>query len=256
MVYEVDCRMKKTFTKLTTLSIVAVVIDNLEVNRRFVSSIRQYTKGRYELILIDNASRDRAAVRFFKQAADRYFRFDKIVSLARAWNKGIALSSGQYVAVVNNDVVVPPDWFAPLKETLDKHKNSGMISPITWWLAKGHYNYRLFDSLKGNFTRPYKLKRFKEIVWGEFMVFKRSTLETVGGFNEIYERASGEDLEMVFNLYHKGFDIYLDPRVFVYHEGRSSQVPSIISKRDREKYWRKNWKLFLSRWSEYTKGWK
>lgn len=238
------------------LSVVAVVINNLEVTKRFISSIRQYTHGHYELILIDNASSDLKSSQFYKKNSDKYFYFKDRVSLAKAWNKGISLSTGRYVAVVNNDIVVPPSWFEPLKQTLDKNKKAGMVSPLTWWLIKGRYNNRLVKELRNNFTKPYKLQKFKEIVWGEFMLFKREVLEKVGGFSELYERASGEDLEMVFQLYSQGFDIFLDPRVFVYHEGRSSQTTDIISKKDRKKYWEKNWKLFLSRWPKYTKGWK
>ncbi|OGI29645.1 MAG: hypothetical protein A2288_02475 [Candidatus Moranbacteria bacterium RIFOXYA12_FULL_44_15] len=239
-----------------TLSIVAVAINNLEVNKRFVSSIRQYTDEKYELIIIDNGSTDKESVAFFKQNADKYFRFDKIVSLSKAWNKGIQISSGQYVAVVNNDVVVSPNWFTPLKETLDKNKKAGMVSPITLWLMRGLFGNALIKKIDKKFKKPYQLKKFKDVVWGEFMLFKREALGKVGGFSELYERASGEDLEMIFQLYSKGFDIYVDPRVFIYHEGGRSQTPDIISKKDKDEYWNRNWKLFLSRWPKYTKGWK
>jgi O-antigen biosynthesis protein len=238
------------------LSIVAVVINNLEVTKRFVSSVRQYTDSKYELILIDNGSTDNNSIKFFEQSADKYFRFNKIVSLSKAWNKGIKLSEGQYVAITNNDVVVPPNWFAKLKQTLDKNPKAGMVSPLTLWLLQGYFRNSLVKKMDKNFKKPYKLQKFKEIVWGEFMLFKRKALKAVGGFSELYERASAEDLEMVFQLYSKGFDIYADPRVFIYHEGGRSQTPDIISKKDRSKYWNKNWKLFLSRWPKYTKGWK
>jgi GT2 family glycosyltransferase len=238
-----------------TLSIVAVVINNLEVNKRFVSSIRQYTDCAYELILVDNASTDKQSVEFFRTNADKYFRFDKIISLSKAWNKGIELSTGRYIAVVNNDIVVPPDWFAPLKQTLDTNKKAGMVSPMTLWLMKGDFINYLMKRLNNNYEKPYKLRKFKEIVWGEFMLFKRKVLEQVGGFNEIYERAAGEDLEIVFHLFSQGFDIYVDPRVFIHHEGGRSQTSDIISKKTRDKYWNKNWEIFASRWSKYAKAW-
>ena len=242
------------------LSIVAVVINNLEVNKRFVSSIRQYTRGKYELILIDNGSADKTSIKFFKDSADKYFRFDKIASLSHAWNKGIELSKGEYVAVVNNDTVVPPNWFEPLKQTLDKNKRAGLVSPITLWFLQGYDvendRNKAVKRMDKHFEIPVKLRRFKDVLWGEFMVFKRKALKDVGGFNELYQRASGEDLEMSFSLYSKGYDIYVDPRVFVYHEGSASQQPEIISKKGRDKYWKQNWELFLARWPKYTKGWK
>jgi len=238
------------------LSITAVVINNLEVNKRFISSIRQYTRGKYELILIDNASTDKAAIKFFQQSADKYFRFTKIVSLAQAWNKGIELSKGEYVAVVNNDIVVPPNWFEPLKQTLDKNKKAGMVSPITLWLLQGRYGNSIVKKIDKNFKKPYKLQRFKEIVWGEFMVFKRKALLDVGGFNEIYKKVHGEDLEMVFQLFDKGYDVFVDPRVFVYHEGGVTHKANIRTKAELDRAQQENWKLFLSRWPKYTKGWK
>lgn len=238
------------------LSVVAVVINNLEVSKRFVSSIRQYTKSRYELILVDNASTDPKASEFYRKSADKYFFFQERVSLAKAWNKGLELSTGKYVAVANNDTVVPENWFENLKQVLDRDKNAGMVSPLTLWLIKQHYQNRLVDRLHNNFTKPYKLKRFKEVVWGEFLLYKKSVLDKIGGFCELYEGASGEDLEILFQVYDHNFNVYLDPRVFVYHEGRRSQTPDIISKKDRNNAWDKNWKLFLSRWPKYTQGWK
>ena len=239
-----------------TLSIIAVGINNLEINKRFVSSVRQYTSGDYELIFIDNGSVDNASIKFIKTSADTYFRFDKTVSLATAWNKGIELSKGAYLAVVNNDIVVPLNWFAPLKEALNNDKKAGMVSPLTLWVLQQRFGNDLVKKFDKNFTKPYKLEKFKEIVWGEFMLFKRKALEDVGGFCELYERASGEDLEMLFELYSHGWDVYVDPRVFVYHEGGRSQTGDIISKKDKDTYWKKNWQLFLSRWPKYTKGWK
>ncbi|MBD3361201.1 glycosyltransferase [Candidatus Woesearchaeota archaeon] len=238
------------------LSIIAVVIDNLEVTKRFVSSIRQYTKGKYELVLIDNGSKNKKAIQYFKKSADKYFRFPKITDLAKAWNKGIELSKGKYVAVVNNDTVVPPNWFKLLKETLDKNKKAGMVSPITYWLIKGYFSYGNLRNFDKTFSKPFKLMKFKDVVMGEFCVFKRKALKAVGGYSEIYHILSGEDLEMCFQLYSNGYDICVDPRVFVYHQGGASRIKSIISKKRERNIYQKNFKLFKSRWPKYTKGWK
>ncbi|MFX0073367.1 MAG: glycosyltransferase family 2 protein, partial [Candidatus Hermodarchaeota archaeon] len=205
------------------LSIIAVVINNLEITKRFVSSIRQYTTNDYELILIDNESTEEESINFTMQVADVYFRFDNRTDLAKAWNKGIDLSKGEYIAIVNNDTVVPPEWFKPLKQTLDNNESAGMVSPMTFWIIRDcyfkHHAYSHFDKM---FSKPFKLEKFKEVMWGEFCVFKRKALMEVGGYCELYKEFSGEDLEMSFQLFSKGYDIYIDPRVFVYHEGHAT----------------------------------
>ena len=86
------------------LSIIAIVIDNLQVTQRFISSIRQYTTGNYELILMDNGSSNEKAIQYIKDSADVYFRFETMTDLVKAWNKGICLSKGDYIAIVNTVV--------------------------------------------------------------------------------------------------------------------------------------------------------
>lgn len=237
------------------LSIISVVFNNLEITRRFLSSIRQYTQGGYELILIDNGSTDNKTISFIEKSADNYYRFEKKTDLAKAWNKGIEITNGKYVAIVNNDVIVPPNWFLFLKETLDNNMKAGMVSPITYWLIKdGMFKYNLFSNFDKSFSIPYKLEKFKEVVWGEFCVFKRQALIEVGGYNEIYKDISAEDLEICFQLFSKDYDIYIDPRVFVYHEGNATI--NLMKKEEINNIYERNFKLFKERWKKYAGDWK
>ncbi len=233
------------------LSVIAVVINNKEVTERFVSSITQYTNVEYELILIDNASDDACAVSYFKDVADVYYQFLERVDLAKAWNKGIALAKGDYVCVANNDTVVPPHWFEHLSETLRENKRAGMVSPLTFNLLKCREVYKPF--LKNfTYTDPFALVPFEDVVWGEFCLFKRAALLDVGGYCEVYPVASGEDLDMNFQLYSRGYEVYVDPRIFVYHQGGASQMKGVIEGKERDAVWEKNFKLFVSRWAAET----
>ena len=90
-------------------------------------------------------------------------------------------------------------------------------------------------------------------MWGEFCLFKRKALDDVGGYCELYKNFGAEDLEMSFQLFSKGYDIYIDPRVFVYHEGNATQ--NLIEKTKRDKINKQNFELFKSRWPEYAGDW-
>lgn len=241
------------------LSIVLVAINNLEITKRCVSSLEEFTTTPYEIIIIDNASSDKNATSYYQDLQHVQYRFDERVSLSEAWNKGIELAKGEIVAVINNDTVVPPDWELPLIETLEKNPQAGMVSPLTFWLLKAHFRYNFFpefkETKKYKFDVPIKLEPYKGIVWGEFCLFKRAALEKIGGYNPVYTQAGSEDLEILFQLYKHGYEVYLDPRVCVWHQGHASRRDDILPKPEAESADKRNYELFKSRWPEQTNHW-
>jgi len=234
------------------LSIIAIVIDNLEITKRFVSSIRQYTKN-YELILIDNESRDNSTIKFIKESTDKYFRFDKRVSVSKAWNKGIDLAEGEFVVIANNDIIVPREWFEKLKKPFEKDKKCGIVAPLTLW----NYTFnirtkRMNIKLLENKNKFFKLKKFNQGIWGEFLLFKRKTLIELGKYSEDYPIASAEDIDILFTYYKNGYNAYIQPEVFVYHEGGASGF--VLGENKRKKIWDDNYyKIFVPKWKKYSK---
>lgn len=241
------------------LSIVLVAINNLEITKRCISSLEEFTTVPYEIVVIDNASSSQEAIEHYRSIPHVTHRFDEVASLAEAWNKGIALAHGEFIAVINNDTVVPPDWETSLIEVLAENEQAGMVSPLTFWLLKAHFRYNFFPEFKEvpkyKFDTPIKMKPYQGIIWGEFCVFKKSTLEKIGGYNPVYERAGSEDLEILFQLYHHGYDVYLDPRVCVWHQGHASRRDDVLPKKEAEEYEKKNYELFKSRWLDQTSHW-
>jgi GT2 family glycosyltransferase len=238
------------------LSIIAIVIDNLEITKRFVSSIRQYTGENYELILIDNQSSDKSTIKFIRESGDKYYRFDKRVSVSEAWNKGLDLSEGEYLAIANNDVIVPREWFEKLKKPFEKDKKCGIVSPLTFW----NYNFGLdtkrIEPLTSFFKKSkvkfIKLKKWNQGIWGEFLLFKRKTLIELGKFSEEYSTASAEDIDILFKYYKNGYNAYIQPEVFVYHEGGSTAF--VLGKIKQKKIWNYNYnKIFVPKWKKYSK---
>jgi len=236
------------------LSIIAIVIDNLEITKRFISSIRQYTTGKYELIIIDNKSNDKKTIDYIKKNSDKYFRFKKRVSVSEAWNKGIDLAKGSFIAIANNDVVVPKNWFSELKKPFAQDKKCGIVSPLTLW----NYNFNLETNrikplpsfFKNKKKTLFKLKKYNQGVWGEFLLYKRKDLIKLGKFSDEYKIASSEDLEMLFRYYKNNYNVYIQPKVFVYHEGGASY--KILGKKQKN-IWDKNYNKFAKKWKKYSK---
>lgn len=61
---------------------------------------------------------------------DRVIRPGKNLGFAAATNLGIAESSGEYVATINDDAIVEPGWAARLVEALDHHPKAAAAQGI------------------------------------------------------------------------------------------------------------------------------
>jgi O-antigen biosynthesis protein len=229
--------------KTPNLSVVVLAWNKLELTRHCVDSIRSGTLGDYELILVDNGSTDGGAD-FAAGAADKAVINPENLGFAAGNNSGLAVAIGTYVAFVNNDTVLPAGWDVSLTGILDAEPQTGMVLPAV--TAAG--NPVTVRTEPGETVEV--LLPFGEFPSGVVVVMRRSQIEALGGWNEGYERASGEDLDLAFTVWAHGFDVVLDTRVLVEHASQASmkEVPGLIA------LYRKNLERFLDRWDSGPDG--
>jgi GT2 family glycosyltransferase len=223
--------------KTPDLSVVVLAWNQVELTRRCVESIRSGTRGDYELIIVDNASTDGGAD-YTREAADRAVMNTENLGFAAGNNSGLAVATGRHVAFVNNDTVLPEGWDVPLTTILEIEPQTGIVLPAV--TAAG--NPVTVRSEPGDTVEA--LLPFGEFPSGVVVVLRKAQIETLGGWNEGYERASGEDLDLAFTLWAHGLDVVLDTRVLVQHESQASmkQVPGLSA------LYQKNLDRFLDRW--------
>lgn len=235
------------------LSIVAICIDpDLPILERFLSSVRQYCEGNYELILVDNAGDNAERSAYIKAHCDKYIRLDERVRVAKAWNVGIDASEGKYVLVTNDDVVISRNWFGLMKDVFVRNPNAGMVVPVMNHSVPEQRPRVDISHIDQAF--PEKLTPFAQFVWGAFMLFSRDSLRRVNNFALDYEIGGGEDLDMCFQMYDVGLDVYVDHRVFIYHEWGSTGLRILGAERRRAQY-EAGYVTFKKKWSKYTSEW-
>lgn len=93
------------------LSIITAVHNQLGLNQLFAETLRQQTHHPYELIVVDNHSTDGSAA-FWQREADRCLALDCNYSYPYSQNLGIAEARYDYLAFLNNDILLPPGWDA------------------------------------------------------------------------------------------------------------------------------------------------
>jgi len=92
-------------------------------------------KGDVEIIIID----DNSKFSMFKESIDqtleesnilvRFIRKEKPTGVTDSWNIGLNEAQGEYVAVINNDIIVGEDWDKKLIDELEKDKEVMLVSP-------------------------------------------------------------------------------------------------------------------------------
>ena len=99
------------------ISIITAVHNQLPMNKLFVQHLQHATHNRYELIVIDNASTDGSAD-FFESVGATLVRNPVNYSYPHSQNQGIAKAKYDWLAFLNNDILVSPSWDEVLINTM------------------------------------------------------------------------------------------------------------------------------------------
>lgn len=91
------------------LSIITAVYNQLPMNQIYWEYLARNTRQPFELIVIDNASTD-ASADFFESVGARVIRNPANYSYPHSQNQGIALARGEWLAFLNNDIIVSEGW--------------------------------------------------------------------------------------------------------------------------------------------------
>ncbi|MBI2542890.1 MAG: glycosyltransferase family 2 protein [Candidatus Aenigmarchaeota archaeon] len=102
---------------------------NLTVN--LLNSIKETVYKDYEVIVVDNGSDD-GCYEYVKE----HFPDAKAVKIkinrgvTGAWNEGIKNSRGRYIVVMNNDMIVDPNWLTELVKVAESDNKIGIVGSV------------------------------------------------------------------------------------------------------------------------------
>lgn len=212
-------------------------------------------KSSYHLYIIDDFS-DNFTHTFLKQVDTSYpqitlHRNLRNLGFLRSSNLGISLGSAPYVVLINSDVIVTPNWLSRLLKCAESDPQIASVNPLTNYassisipIAPGANFYGMDMVLAQHLPRNYP-----DVVTGVgfCILLRRSALEDVGLFDEIYGCGYCEESDLCMRLTTRGYRTVVADNVYVYHKGRAS------FKQERDVSYHKNWQIFSARWSEEYK---
>jgi len=97
-----------------SISVIVPVWNGRERLMRLLDSLDAQTERAGEMLVVDNGSQD-GAPEAARERGARVVAMGRNAGFAAAVNRGIAESSGDWLAVLNSDVVLAPDYLAKLR---------------------------------------------------------------------------------------------------------------------------------------------
>jgi cellulose synthase/poly-beta-1,6-N-acetylglucosamine synthase-like glycosyltransferase len=165
-----------------------------------------------EVIAVDDGSTDSTAQRM-KQLPARYI-YQENAGPAKARNTGWKASAGEVVCFTDADCIPQNDWVKNLIDGFDSEEVGAVA---------GSYNIanpgKLFPQCIHEEIKI-RHKQFKQYIraFGSYNVaIKRHVLEEVGGYDEYYRSASGEDNDLSYKILRAGYKIRFQQSALVAH---------------------------------------
>ena len=220
------------------ISVITLSYDNLNYTKEFVKSIRKNTTVSYELIIVDNDS-EHETQKWVEEIADQSIIFQVNQGFSKGFNEGVKLAQGEYLMLTNNDTEFPPDWDKMLIETMENNPNAGIISPV---YTSGRKS-ALRSQPGKKILKIFPFRKYPSAV--AFLIRRNEFFSVFGGYSEEYAVASGEDADLCFQVWQKGYNILVDERVLIIHEGK---VTSSSKLEDWRTHFKTNSRQFKRKW--------
>jgi GT2 family glycosyltransferase len=173
-----------------------------------------------EVIVVDNASTDGSkamlesaypSVRVVHEAANR-----SVIG----YNDGVARAHGEWVLVLNNDMVFEAGFAEPLLAFVAGHPDvfavgSRLVNPaggVEKWrnICRWSHGWLSTATVRSEGARP-------AFFVGAHALFNRAKYMALGGFDEVFYPFYSEDVDLCYRAWKRGWEVYAEPRSCVTH---------------------------------------
>ena len=213
------------------VSIIILTFNQWVCTEQCLASIRQHTPEPYELIFVDNGSSDGTRARLQELSAVdtgcHLILNDRNRGYAAGCNQGLLQARGEYLVLLNNDVVVTPEWLSGLLECHMSHPRTGIVGPLTN-SASGiqvvpQPDYTVTGGLDG-FAVEFRIRnRFRRVrsrrIVGFCMLFHRTLMEEIGLLDEQFGSGNYEDDDFCVRAAVAGHQNLVAADVYIHHHG-------------------------------------
>lgn len=203
------------------ISVVVPVRNGADSLPALLASLASQTlaKDRFEIVVVDNASRDRTAD--IARAAGATVVFEPTPNRSRARNTGVARTSAPHLAFIDADCVATPGWLEALTRCTERAPLvAGRVEVTT---AEPPNPVERFE----------RLWRFQQEHWvpqgwaaTANLLVAREAFEAVGGFDPAYPHTA-EDADFCVRARRAGYALAYCDEAIATHAGERQLVPML-----------------------------
>jgi GT2 family glycosyltransferase/Flp pilus assembly protein TadD len=215
-------------------SIVILTLNQLELTRLCLDSIRKHTLPPHEIIFVDNGSSDGTPEFLRKEEAShhniRLIENRENLGFSAGCNQGIRDSRGDLLLLLNNDVVVTPGWLEGMIECLGRTPGAGVVGPMTNNISgvqqapeTGYSNLDGLDGFAAEFREINRdIRRPTRRIVGFCMLFRRELVDRIGLLDESFGSGNFEDDDFCLRAAIEGFSSVIAADIFIHHFGSAT----------------------------------
>lgn len=186
-----------------------------------------FPDGKMEIVIIDDGSTSQYDVDHIQQISNFPIRFIKKEhsGITATKNKGIEEAQGEYVAFLDDDMVVSPLWLTQLMSGFKDENVAGVGSTnLTYPDANPLTQYSDYRELA---RKPFRdeTREVLNVLTGS-AVLRKDILQAVDGFNIRQSEAGvplgGDDVDLTWRIRNKGYQLRHVEGAVAYHNHRNS----------------------------------
>lgn len=226
----------------------------------------------FEIIIIDNASRDDSLMRLKKEYLDIRIIINKEnLGFAKAVNQALDIANKEFILLLNPDTVMLSGCLEKMVTFLQNNPKAGACGPAIYksdnnlqmschhfprlvdiFFDKSHLN-KIFrkNSLFGRYQMSYwNHDSIKQVDWltGACFMIRAALLREINGLDPRFFMFC-EDIDLCIRVKEKGFKIFYLPQAkIIHHKSGSSNIvknkPPVISWESLIIFWKKHYNPF------------
>lgn len=241
-------RVQRRIVGNPKISIIIPTRDRVNLLKQCISSIEEKTRyNQYEVIIVDNASRQADTLEYLANLQSRSGRF-RVVSFleefnfSRLNNFAVPYAVGDHLLFLNNDIeIITPGWLEAMIEQSQRPEVGCVGAKLLYPDGKiqhvgvviGLYGgadhiYKGHDSDDTGYMGQFASIRSCSAVTAACLMVKRNIFDQVGGFDETYRVGFG-DTDFCLRVQEKGYTNLFTPYATLYHHESATRGQSVES---------------------------